>query len=58
MTDDHEMHRMRSESFDRTIPLHHMAKEATVTLNMLLAHLGPNSILSAPKRTRGPTAGP
>ena len=53
MTDDHEVRRTRPEDFNRTIPLHHMAKEATVTLNMLLAHLGPNAILSAPKRTRG-----
>lgn len=53
MTDDHEVRRTRPKDFNRTIPLHHMAKEATVTLNMLLAHLGPNAILSAPKRARG-----
>lgn len=52
MADDYDLHLKGLDDFDRTIPLHRIAKTPAITFNMLLAHLSACRILQTPRSPR------
>lgn len=52
MADNLNLYLEDGDDFDRTIPLHRIAKASAVTFNMLLAHLSACRILQTPKNPR------